>query len=125
MTTKPPTEPGIYHWRAKEGDEWEIVRVYEWEDSDDPLHVIFLDTGYSFLDTSLKGQWQRIPTPDECQEAWGIYQNGMLCHSNESMPVAIQILERLTGKLWIDLQTYDDYTCKPAYVYPLEVEEVR
>lgn len=122
ITNKTPTKTGNYHFKAEGREIWELVNVYEWNDPDDPLHVKFLETGAIFSVNYPKGQWSKIYNPEERQEAWGIYQNGMLCHSNESMPVAIQILERLTGKLWIDLQTYGNYTCKPVSIVPRESE---
>ena len=121
MTTKPPTEPGHYHWRAKEGDAWGIFLVIL-----SGGHLIAkTPPGYCMFAEDMHGQWQRIPTPDEMQEAWAV------CDAESLEPVSISDKSKQDAidKAWDALgdpretsQCPGGYTCKPVSIVPRESE---
>lgn len=125
MTTKPPTEPGDYHFKAEGSDEWEIVEVYEWNDPDDPLLVERRDSTRSVSEIE-PGQWQRIPTPDEMQEAWAVYDvedKEIIAASSINARDAVMKAWNALGDPRETNQCPGGYTCNPVAIYPRESEQ--
>jgi hypothetical protein len=120
MTTKQPTEPGSYHWRAKEGDKWEILSVFLPEEHG-PLWVLNWRNGDHSLVQRKSGQWQRIPNPDEMQEAWAVRcPAGQYAHVGTE-DETITFVDRLNETdMFLSGQ---EYTCKPVYIVRRESEE--
>lgn len=86
ITNKPPTEPGDYHWREKEGDAWQILNVENHVYNNHPLVCELSYYNGEEMDMrpvkGLEGQWSRIPKPDEGAEATVI-------SNKEGVPVGI------------------------------------
>jgi hypothetical protein len=120
MTTKPPTNPGNYHWRAYEGDTWEIVQAVLYMGA---IHIIPIswDNHSLVKPDGLDGQWQRIPNPDEMQEAWAVKcPAGQYAHVGTE-DECINERDRLNDTdMFLAGQ---EYTCKPVYIVRREIEK--
>ena len=119
MTTKPPTEPGDYHWRAKEGDEWSIVEVY----IRDGVSWVYEDPRPFYLHENehcreVGGQWSKIPNPDECQEAWAVINR----HGKIDVCWTCKTHTEAFVKDMNEITTSNAHTCKPVYIVPRESE---
>lgn len=125
MTTKPPTREGFYHWRANEGDEWEIVKIDRNTDGRFMVHSLDVLDDWSEFIIDMPGQWRRIPTPEEMQEAWAVRDVESLelvSISNESKQDAIDKAWDALGDPRETSQCPGGYTCKPVSIVPRESE---
>ena len=71
----------------------------------------------------MHGQWQRIPTPDEMQEAWAVYdkEGKMWAVGSTEDDVKKQAHQR-SGVRWEDMELGFGDTCKPVSIVPRESE---
>ena len=109
-----PTTPGPYFWRENDGDEWEVVVVrkffkdFLWGD-----RVKFPGRKIGVSDNI--GQWKRIPTPDDGQEAWAVFVNGEIkCNSIDSDKEMVETqLDFYQNNNWSK-----ECTVQPVTIYP-------
>lgn len=119
MKTNLPTEPGPYWWRAKDGDEWQTVKV----DMHLDVHLIGGDMVCSSEECG--GQWVKIQTPDEGQEIY-LVRNG----KGQPVGAGVGVNEAIQSYLqcstspefdFVALKNKSGYTCRKVKI--VEVEE--
>lgn len=115
MSNQLPTKPGHYHWREKDGDEWEVGKIYRGFDGE--LHFETVNIAGDSVE-ELGGQWSPIPTPDEGIEAWAVFDDsGDLFHVGNDRDFAEQYANDMIEA------TGQKHTVQPVIIYKSEVGE--
>lgn len=74
MNNNLPTTPGVYWWRAKDGDEWRAIILTHVDI--EAIQEDIPEFGEAYIDgmTISGGQWAKAHTPDEGVEAWAVFK---------------------------------------------------
>lgn len=118
-----PTKPGPYLYQPEDEIVYQAVQVEQLIPGQ--LHAYGIGLNGTNIQSMRKGQWKRIPRPDEGQEAWAVF------HRN-SQPIEISSVSSDDVKQ-SHMQFYKDsvsweqmemwgYTCKPVTIYPKDEE---